>query len=557
MLDINIVITGAAGQGVQTVGEILAKVVHRAGYYVFSWQEYESRIRGGSNSYRIRISNKKRNAPQFMADLLLPLDPKSKTKYISLRKPDAILIDEAEQGKGIIQIPFNDIATGEFGDRIFANTVALGALAAVVGLDLKLLRQVLEEMFEKKTEEIIHKNLQAAGKGYQLAETQCRNLCRWNLKTQKQKGYLITGNDTAALGAAAGGCRFIAAYPMTPSTGIITYLTKHNKELKIFSEQAEDEIAAINMAIGASYAGVRAMTATSGGGFALMNEGISLAGMMEIPVVILLSQRPGPATGLPTRTEQGDLLFAVRAGHGDFPKIVLAPSNPEQAFHMMTRAFDLAERYQTPVIFMSDQFLTSSAFSVEDLDMEQIQFHEYKADPAKIQNYKRYRLTKDGISPRLYPGQSRHLVCCDSDEHDEAGRITEDLENTRIQMVQKRLNKNQSMRKEMKKPESYKTKDAETVLISWGSSRQAVFEAIDKLRIQNRKVGGYHFTEIWPLPVFTFPAGKQYIIVESNATAQLGFLLQGEYGIKPVSQILRYDGYPLDTDYILKEMKNG
>ncbi|MBW2318060.1 MAG: 2-oxoacid:acceptor oxidoreductase subunit alpha, partial [Deltaproteobacteria bacterium] len=313
----------------------------------------------------------------------------------------------------------------------------------------------------------------------------------------------------------------------------------------IFVEQAEDEIAAVNMAIGASYAGVRPMTATSGGGFALMVEGVSLAGMTETPLVIVLGQRPGPATGLPTRTAQGDLLFAINAGHGEFPKVVLAPSDPKDAFHKITRAFNLADEYQIPVIVLTDQFLADSHFSTADFE-----FHEYLADPSEIENYKRYELTDNGISPRLYPGQSQHLVVADSDEHDEKGHITEDLSETAVAMAQKRQRKFKSLQKEMKPPEVIALDEGETVFIGWGSSRQAIIEAVDLLKQDGVKHGMIHFTELWPLPDFAFPEGKKYWSVECNATAQLARLLRSEYGLAFEGTISRYDGLPLTGQYI-------
>jgi 2-oxoglutarate ferredoxin oxidoreductase subunit alpha len=556
MIDINIVVSGAAGQGIQTIGYIIAKTASEAGYYVFSWQEYESRIRGGSNSYRIRISDEPINGPLVSADVFLPLDKRSKAKYRSLLKEAGILIDEQETGDRVITVPFVSTAKTEFGDKLFANTVAAGALTAVLGIELDSLNDVITNEFSGKSNEIVRTNIAAASSGYTLAKTSCEGVCPWVLPKREQKQYLISGNEALALGAAAAGCRFIAAYPMTPSTGIITFLSKHKGRLKIFTEQAEDEIAAINMAIGASYAGVRAMTATSGGGFALMVEGISLAGMTETPVVIVLGQRPAPATGLPTRTEQGDLLFAISAGHGEFPKLVFAPSDPKDAFHKIIRAFNLADKYQTPAVVLSDQFLADSKFTVEDFALDTLVNASYQANPEDVENYKRYQLTETGISPRLYPGQSQHLVCCDSDEHDESGHITEDLQ-LRNRMVEKRLTKFERLQTEILPPEAYRIDEAEDVLVSWGSSRNAVFEAGDKLGENGSNVGLLHFTELWPLPAYEFPLEKHYHMVESNATGQFGRLLRSEYDLKVKRTIARYDGLPLDCDYILEAFEHG
>ena len=556
MIDINLVVAGAAGQGIQTIGHILAQTASKAGYSVFSWKEYESRIRGGSNSYRIRVGEKSVNAPLVQADIFMALDKTSKAKYLPLLKSDGILVDEQEAGERVITVPFGDIAQSAFGDKLFANTVAAGALTAVLGLDQESLNLVISDAFSRKGGEIVRKNLAAAAEGYKLARKRCEGICPWMLPKRERNYHLVSGNEPLALGAAAAGCRFIAAYPMTPSTGIITYLSKHKGRLKIFTEQAEDEIAAINMAIGASYAGVRAMTASSGGGFALMAEGISLAGMTETPVVVVLAQRPGPATGLPTRTEQGDLLFAVNAGHGEFPKLVFAPSDPKDAFHKMVRAFNLADQYQLPAILLTDQFLADAQFTVADFELDKMESTSHLADPSEIAHYKRYQLTETGISPRLYPGQSPHLVCCDSDEHDESGHITEDLE-LRNKMVEKRLKKFDLLREEIMPPEENRLSDAEDVFVSWGSSRNAVFEAVDTLREHGAKVGAIHFTELWPLPAYEFASEKKYYTVESNATGQLGRLLRGEYGLCVKGTITRYDGLPLDHAYIMERFEHG
>ncbi len=556
-MDANIVIAGAAGQGIQTIGYIIAKTASKSGYNVFSWQEYESRIRGGSNSFRIRVSDGIVNTPLARADIFLPLDKNSRSKYLSLLKEDGIMVDEEETGEWVVTVPFGSIAQEKLGSKLFINTVAAGALAAVMGLDLEPLNRVISSEFARKGAEIVKNNLRAVAEGYASGRKSCEGVCSWELPEREHKeAYLISGNEALALGAAAAGCRFIAAYPMTPSTGIITFLAKHSERLKIFAEQAEDEIAAINMAIGAGYAGVRAMTASSGGGFALMVEGISLAGMTETPVVVVLAQRPAPATGLPTRTEQGDLLFAINAGHGEFPKLVFAPSDPKDAFHKIIRAFNLAEKYQIPAIILTDQHLADSYFTIEDFDLDKVVNKSYLADPDEMNNYQRYQLNETGISPILYPGQSHHLVCCDSDEHDEYGHITEDLK-LRERMVEKRLKKSELLKREIAAPEEKSIYDAKDVFVSWGSSRNAVFEAVERLRESGARVGAIHFTELWPLPEYEFPQDKNYWTVESNATGQLGRLLRGEYGIAITRRITRYDGLPLDHEYIMEAFEDG
>lgn len=552
MEDLNVIIAGAAGEGVQTVGEVLASTLISQGYAVFTWKEYESRIRGGQNSYSIRVGEKPRNAPLFQADILLALNEGAVKKYRERVREDGVVVAPAEEQAGVLAIPFEDIARETAGGKIYANTVAVGALAGVLGMELQTLKKVLEQMFSEKGEKVLDANFKAAEEGFERAERDCRDRCPWTLPARDDTWFLIAGNEAIPVAAAYAGCRFISAYPMTPSTGIITFLAKEER-LGVFAEQAEDEIAAINMALGASYAGVRAMTATSGGGFALMVEGISLAGMTETPLVIVLAQRPGPATGLPTRTAQGDLLFAVHAGHGEFPKLVMAPSDAKDAFQKTVRAFNLADKYQIPVILMTDEFLADSHYAYRDFDVASPGPSFHLSNPSEIDVYKRYQLTSNGISPRLYPGQSKHLVCVDSDEHDEEGHISEDLAETVPAMVEKRLAKWDELKKEINPPEELQVEDADTILVGWGSSRGALEEAVDLLREKGVKVGMVHFTELWPLPDYQFSEKADLWTVESSAAGQLDRLLRCEYDVSFKGRIRRYDGLPLSAEYIRRE----
>ena len=553
MEDLNVVIAGAAGEGIQTVGEVLAQTLVAQGYAVFTWKEYESRIRGGLNSYSIRIGEAPKNAPLFKADVLLALNQGAVEKYQDLLKEEGVLMAQEEGKGGVIAIPFEDIAKKEVGKKIYANTVAVGALVGVLGVDLETLKTVLKQIFSSKGEEVQEANYQAAEIGFERAQRDCQDMCPWSLPPRDTTYFFVGGNDAIPIAAAYAGCRFISAYPMTPSTGIITFLSKAQDRLGVFAEQAEDEIGAINMALGAGYAGARAMTATSGGGFALMVEGISMAGMTETPVVVVLAQRPGPATGLPTRTAQGDLLFAINAGHGEFPKLVLAPYDAKDAFQKTVRAFNLADKYQIPVILLTDQLLADAHYSYTDFDAAGISPTYHLADPSEIDHYKRYHLSSNGISPRLYPGQSAHLVCVDSDEHDEQGHITEDLSKTVPAMVEKRLTKGEGLKNEIAPPEEIQTKDAEVVLVGWGSARAAILESIHLLREEDVKVGMIHFTELWPLPDYRFPENASLLTVENNATAQLARLLRSEFSLSFKESIRRYDGLPLTGEYIRRQ----
>jgi 2-oxoglutarate/2-oxoacid ferredoxin oxidoreductase subunit alpha len=550
MEDVNVVIAGTAGEGVQTIGDVLAETASAQGYAVFSWKEYESRIRGGQNSYSIRIGEKAHNAPMEAADILLCLNRGAARKYEPHLRKGGVLLAEEKLKDNMIKIPFTEISKQVAGAKIYANTVAVGALTAVLGMELDHLKTVLEKQFSDKGSKIIQANFAAAEKGFFQAESDCKDVCPWKLPLREASFLLISGNQAIPLGAARAGCRFMAAYPMTPSTGIITFLSKEQERLGVFTEQAEDEISAVNMAIGASYAGARAMTATSGGGFSLMTEGVSLAGMTETPLVIILAQRPGPATGLPTRTAQGDLLFSINAGHGEFPKLVLAPSDAADAFYKTVRAFNLADKYQIPVIILTDQFLADAHFSIMDLDLEKAPPETYLADPERMEGYERYTFVEAGVSPRLYPGQSRHLVCVDSDEHDETGHITEDLSKIAMPMAEKRMTKLGSLKDEIMPPEEINVADAKFVLIGWGSTRGALIEAVERLNSEGKEVGALHFTELWPLPRYKFPEGKTFLTVEGNMSGQLASLLKSEYRIEIDGILSRHDGLPITAEFI-------
>jgi len=554
MLDLNVVIAGAAGEGVQTIGEAISRTLLSLGYPVFTTQEYESRIRGGTTSYRIRVSETVRNAPRHDADLLLALNANAQEHYAPLLNENGLLLAEEGDDARAIAVPFSEIAEKQFENKLYANTVAAGALLASLGGGFDALGEVLRTTFARKGAAIAQTNVDAARAGYAAVGADNRSGPLATLAKRNRSFTLISANEAIPLAAAYAGCRFIAAYPMSPSTGIITALAR-DKELGVFAEQAEDEIAAINMAIGASYAGARAMTATSGGGFALMAEAVSLAGMTETPIVIVLAQRPGPATGLPTRTAQEDLLFAIRAGHGEFPRLVLAPSDPHDAFAKTVCAFNLADHYQIPVIILTDQYLADARFSFEHFEIGAIDPQFYLADPQAFAEYARYRLTEDGISPRLYPGQSEHLVCLDSDEHTETGHITEDLVLTRPAMVKKRLAKQRRLKQEIAAPEETFLDDAETILVGWGSTRGAIAEAVEGLREEGRHVGALHFTEVWPLPDYTFPEGKRTIAVEGNATGQFARLLRAEYGLTVDASVNRFDGLPISAADILEKIR--
>jgi len=371
-LDFSLKIAGQAGQGMQTIGYILSKIFSRGGYYIFSNQDYQSRIRGGHNFFQLRVSTEPVSAPAEQIDLLLALDELSISEHKSeLRDGGGMIYDgskskSVQEESGAFNIPLAELALSAGGKKVFANSVASGAALGLLNYDFSPLEKLLEAAFSQKKPETLESNIKSARAGYDYAQAKFSQQFAHKLKPRSTTPRIVlNGNEAIALGALAAGCNFFAAYPMSPATGIMVYLAEKQADFNIMVEQAEDEIAALNMVLGASYAGARAMTATSGGGFALMTEALSLAGITETPAVIALVQRPGPATGLPTRTEQGDLLFALCAGHGEFPRAIFTPGSVEEAFYLTHRAFNLADKYQIPVLILSDQYLADSYRNLE------------------------------------------------------------------------------------------------------------------------------------------------------------------------------------------------
>ena len=571
-LDYSIKIGGEAGQGIQTIGDTLAKVFSRLGYYVFSHQDYESRVRGGHNFYQIRLSDKQITASRKKIDILVALDKESIVRHRSELSDDGIIvydsfsIKERFDSPSFLDVPFAELAIKNGGDKIMSNTVATGAVIGMLGISIKPLHDILNVELRKKGEAILQKNEAAAIAGRDFAQANCLR-CGFAISDISAPKMLIGVHECVGLGAIASGCKFYSAYPMTPSTGIMLYMAARAKEYGIIVEQAEDEIAAINMALGASYAGVRSMTGSSGGGFALMVEGLSLAAMTETPIVIALAQRPGPATGLPTRTEQADLLFALHAGHGEFPRLIFAPGNPKQAFYLTNKAFELSQKYQIPAFILTDQYLSDAQWTEEDIDPDRIVYNDYRLKGREITQlavYNRHAYTGNGVSPFGIPGESHHVVVTDSDEHDEEGHLVEDAE-TRLNMVNKRLFKKiPFIRDEIEPPLLYGNPEPEIVVACWGSTFGILKESVDELS-KTKSIAMLHFSEIYPLPTSIPLPGmarkridfleilrkaKKTICVEQNATGQFAKLLRAETGYKFDATINRYDGRP----FLLEEM---
>jgi len=569
-IDFNVMAGGEAGQGVQSVGMILAKAMAQGGLHVFADQDYENRVRGGHNFFRVRVSDKEVLALSENLDILVALNKETIDLHRDELKGDGIIVFDQDQtkvearGENYFDVPLTRIAEETVKNKLMTNTVAIGAASGLAGYDFDILTSVLKKEFSRHGEKIVGDNLVAAKAGYDFAlEHGAEKLSRKIKPVMASHNRMfLHGNEALGLGAIVGGCKFIAGYPMTPATPVLEYLADKGQKYNVAAVHVEDEIAAVNMSIGAAFAGARAMVATSGGGFCLMVEGLSLAGITETPIVFVLAQRPGPATGMPTRTEQGELWFALHAGHGEFPRAILAPATTEEAFHAMIKAFNLAEKYQTPVIILTDHHLATSYTTVERLDLKQLKIDRGQLlsddEVTKLTDYKKHLVTDSGVSPRALPGQGKALVVTDSDEHDETGHMIEDGE-TRNQQNFKRLRKHDGLKADIDSPRFHESPGAEHTLIGWGSTYGAIREATDLLKEDGIPVNFLHISEIWPFPAERVAAilndSARSIVIETNATAQMASLIRRETGIKVNGTILKSDGRSFSPKEIVDRMK--
>lgn len=570
-MDYTIKIGGEAGQGIQTIGDTLGHVFARAGFHVFTDQDYESRVRGGHNYYQVRLADRPAMAPRGSVDIIVALDRESirlHEQELSSRGLiiyDAGALKEKHDKPAFLDIPFERLAVEHGGNRIMANTVATGAVLGMLGMDLGILLGIIDETFKRKGEAVVTANRNAALAGFDHAVKACLK-CNFSAAAGEnaRPRLLVGGAEAIALGALASGVKFYSAYPMTPSTGIMNYLAGKEKEYGIVVEQAEDEIAAINMALGASFAGVRAMTATSGGGFALMVEGLSLAAMTETPIVIGLGMRPGPATGLPTKTEQADLHMALHAGHGEFPRFIFAPGTPEQAFFLTNKAFDLTEKYQVPAFVLFDTYLADTQWTYQGFDTGRLRTDDHRLRGeafGKLERYDRHAFTESGVSPLGVPGDAKHLVVTDSDEHTEDGHITEDAA-IRVAMTEKRLfAKMAGMHGEIAPPFLYGDHDPEVVIVCWGSLYGLVREALDEMA-GGARIAMLHFSEIYPFPgtggfdyLALLERAKLTICVEQNAAGQFARLMRTETGYQFGAHLHKFDGRPFTVESLVGHLK--
>ncbi len=556
-------ISGEAGYGVLSSGEMFSKLLKNIGYHIFMSSEYPSQIRGGNNSCTVRASEEKINSDSGRIDLLAALDEQSIIMHEkALSNEGAIICDSSIKLK--TNHPIFKISLDEYSSKygiykkVMMATIMLGASAKVLGIKKEDAIILIKERFKGKEKKITDENIEAFTKGYESINNP-EDFKSKIKKLPKKDLILINGNEAISIGAIASDCKLLSSYPMTPSTGIMEYYSKNQERFGLMLHQAEDEISAINVALGANYAGMRSMAATSGGGFALMNESISLSGSAEIPVVIILGQRPGPATGLPTRTEQGDIRYAIHAGHGDYPKLVMIPGCPTDCYELAMDAFNLADKYQLPAIILTDKHLANSSQTLSSFTPKAIiKRGAIITNPKKLsllEKFKRYSLTKTGISPRTLPGTPNGMHCAIGDEHDEEGYIVEEAID-RKKIMDKRLRKFHTMAKELegKSVSIIGKKESNDIIISCGSTKGAILEALKELDCKFLQIKILH-----PFPAKELKKKskgyKRIIVIEQNQSGQLCSLIKEHTDLIIGKKILKYDGRQILPKEIIEAIK--
>lgn len=543
----NILIGGAAGQGIDTLSALLERILKRKGYFIHSSKDYMSRVRGGHNFIQIRFGTEPVYSHWPVLDIIIALDRETADLHKGrLRESGVILCDESIEADDsrVLQIPMSRIGR-EINNIKASGSTAVGAAIKLLGESMDFAEGVFGQKFDGYNFE---SNFCAFTKGYESVES----IFKLD-KPAEDKHILINGNEAVALGALAGGVGFFASYPMTPATSIMKYLSMKQSYAGIVVEQSEDEISAVNMTLGASYAGVRSMTATSGGGFSLMVEGLSLQGITEIPLVVVDSQRPGPSTGIATRTEQSDLDFVLTAGHGEFPRMVIALRNPEDAFYQTARALNIADKYRILVILLTDQYLADSSSAIPPFDFGKIKIDRFIISKEELgkDDYKSYKLTGNGVSPRIIPGKIEGIVAmADSHEHNEYGHISEAAE-IRSAMMKKRMKKLEELANEIQEPDFFGYGAPALLLTGWGSTYGPLREAVELLQKDGISAGALIFGDLYPFPskLLKKYAGcaKMLVNVEQNYTGQLARLIRQETGITMDYSILNYDGRQLSA----------
>ncbi len=562
MRELNIRIAGAAGQGMATATELLGRAVTRCGLFAYSYNDAESRIRGGLNFSHVRIADRRLCGVTNRTEVLIALTKDALGEFGD-GIGDGNVITAAPEWEHPKRAPFALAGLAqEAGSLKAMSTVAYAVIAGLAGLEREIAMGAVRDAFGGN-DKLLEINLKAFELGYKAgADLEAGKRCRMPAGDGKSGRMWLSGGDAISLGAVAGGVTFVAAYPMSPATSIMTNLAQWGLEAGVVVEQAEDEVAAINYVAGASYAGARAMTATSGGGFALMVEGLSNIGMIEVPAVIVLAQRPGPATGLPTRTAQGELNFVRHAGHGSFARVILAPKNVPDCFDVTARAFDTAEKYQVPVIILTDQLLQDSFATVEPFVTDGLPGERYciTADALNaMEHYQRYAQTDTGISPIAAPGISKHTVIVDSDEHNEDGHMIE-AAGIAERMAAKRLRKAATVAREIaREPEIYGNRAGNPLLVSWGSSFETVYEAWVRLGEEGVPLGMMHMRTMWPVDGSAirriFDESSRVIAIDNSAGCEIDALLRETALRGADGKITRLDGRPFDVEWLVGRIK--
>lgn len=570
---INWKVGGPAGKGIMTTGLIFSKTCVAHGWDIFDYTEYPSLITGGHNTYQVLASSDQALAQRQRLDVLVALDVETLAQHQAELDQDSLVIFDSEQLKadydGVGQdvvVPLKELALSTAQDQLMANNVALGASAFVLGLDLAVLQDIIDRIFSRKGETVVGRNQQAAQAGWDYLAEKFSQLQAQPIKKKdapKSKTLLsLTGNEAISLGAIAGGVQFFASYPMTPSSSILHTLAAKEKKADIVVKHAEDEIGVVNMALGASFAGARAMTATSGGGFCYMTEALGLSGVAELPLVVVESMRPGPALGMPTWTAQGDLQMVINASQDEFPRVVLAPGDATEAFALTRLSFELAEKYQLPVIILSDKYLSESRFT---MTLDQTKFANERfgftdqPQPDETGFYPRYQVTKSGVSPRSVPGQAGGTHVANSYEHDQYGIGTEEAQ-PRVEQMDKRFTKWEALVEETPTQFMSTKPKAKLTVVGFGSSKGPLLAAQRLLEAEEIPVNVCNLSWLWPFPVKQveklLAAEQPLLVVEGNSQGQLAGLITQQTGHKINHSLRKYDGRPFYPEEIVAKVKN-
>jgi 2-oxoglutarate ferredoxin oxidoreductase subunit alpha len=560
--DIEIMFGGQAGDGSLTTGDLIAGIFKRMGLEVYTYKDFPSRIRGGHTNYVIRAGQRANYGMADFVDGLVAFDLEAVETHIDELRPGGFVVfdSSSETVPAALRrrdvtwydVPLAKLAKDDVGLALVRNTISLGVLGKLVGMDPALVRNDVTNVYQRKGEKVVALNLRAVEAGEAYVDRYYAEFpSGYGLRARPDgERLLMMGNDAIAYGALVAGCRFMAGYPITPATDVLEWMAKYAPRFGGVTVQAEDELAAINMVLGASFAGVRSMTATSGPGQALMTEAIGLAGVLEIPVVIVECARTGPSTGMPTKTEQSNLNHLIFSGHGEIPRVVLAPGTVEDAFYLTARAFDLADKYQCPVFLLTEQALCQSKATLPLLDVGSVTVDRGKLqlDPVAFGEYERFALGYDGVSARTIPGVEGGMHLAAGSEHSPAGVVSENAGN-RARMMQKRMHKLEAMQDDLPRGLVHGDPYAEIALFGYGSNRGPIVEAVERLERDGLRVRFFEFRTLWPFPeadVRAFVRGaKEIFVVENDYTGQLERLIRYVTGpLEHMHLVNKYDGKP-------------